>query len=275
LPIEVFIYETGGVLSGSVAASPAQLDLTIDGALDWTHWGLTSATSFNRKAGVAPLLGDFTKIGTYPVMQYSNNFTRYAWSDGTPVPSVTNTPTGVFIIGQDSGFSLAVPVDTAPRRLKLYVGGYGVQASFQAWLGDFSAAAFTDTSVSNVFGDTYAVYTLDFAAASAGQSLFVQYRADRLFDRDFGNVTLQAATLDGPSPPPPPLQIVLQAFNEEGFSFSFATETGKSYSAQFAPSLAPPMDWQTFTNVIGNGSLASVWDRNLSSGPRFYRVRQP
>jgi len=124
-------------------------------------------------------------------MQYSNNYTRYSWSDGTPVLEASTSPTGVFIIGQDSGFRLTFPADTTPRRLKLYVGGYGMQANFQAWLSDFSAAAYTDSSVSNVFDDAYAVYTIDYAAANAGESLIVQYRADTLFDGDFGNVTLR------------------------------------------------------------------------------------
>ena len=45
------------------------------------------------------------------------------------------------------------------------------------------------------------MYTLNYAAASAGQSLRVTYTANTLFDADFGNVTLQAATLSGPAPP--------------------------------------------------------------------------
>ena len=274
LPVEVFVYGTGGTLSGSVATPPAQLNLTAEGPLDWTHWGLTSANSFNRKSGVTPLLGDFTKIGSNPVMQYSNNFTRYSWSDGTPVSSASGTPTGVFITGQDSGFALTIPADTTTRRLKLYVGGYGVQANFQAWLDDFSAAAYTDTSVSNVYGDSYAVYTIDFASASASGSLQVQYRADTLFDRQFGNVTLQAATLSGPAPPAVIL-ITNAHLNGSSFTFSFPTEIGKSYSAQAAPSLSAPIDWQTFTSVTGNGSLVTVTNLNLAPEARFYRVHQP
>jgi len=128
--------------------------------------------------------------------------------------------------------------------------------------------------VSNVFDDAYAVYTIDYAAANAGESLIVQYRADTLFDGDFGNVTLQAATLTGPSAPPP-LEILNPARAGGRFSFSFPTEAGKAYSVQFAPTCALPLDWQTFTNVAGNGSMATVTDANLTATRRFYRVRQP
>ncbi len=274
LPVEVFVYGVGGALAGTVANPPAQVNLTTEGAADWAHWGLTSPTSFDHKSGVGQSISDFTTLGSHPVMQYSNNYSRYSWSDGTPVLAANGTPTGVFIIGQNSGFRLTVPADTTPRRLKLYVGGYGMQANFQAWLSDYSAAAYTDSSVSNVFDDAYAVYTLDYAAAYAGESLIVQYRADTLFDGDFGNVTLQAATLTGPSAPPP-LEILNPALAGDSFTFSFPTEAGKSYSAQRATSLVSPIDWQTFTNVAGNGSMANVTDANVPATLRFYRVRQP
>ncbi|HEU0009822.1 MAG TPA: Ig-like domain-containing protein [Verrucomicrobiae bacterium] len=274
LPVEVFVYATGGALAGTVANPPAQVNLTTEGTADWAHWGLSAPTSFDHKSGVGQSISDFTVLGSHPVMQYSNNYTRYSWSDGTPVLEASATPTGVFIIGQDSGFHLTVPADTTPRRLKLYVGGYGMQANFQAWLSDFSAAAYTDTSVSNVFDDAYAVYTLDYAAASAGESLIVQYRADTLFDGDFGNVTLQAATLTGP-PAALPVTIVNPTWAGGSFTFSFPTEAGKSYYALRATSLVSLIDWQPFTNVAGNGSMATVTDANLSATRRFYRVHQP
>lgn len=274
LPVEVFVHGSGGALAGTVANPPAQVNLTTEGTADWAHWGLTAPTSFDHKSGVGQSINNFTVLGSHPVMQYSNNYSRYSWSDGTPVLAANGTPTGLFIIGQDSGFHLTVPADTTPRRLKLYVGGYGVQANFQAWLSDFSATAYTDTSVSNVFDDAYAVYTLDYAAANAGESLIVQYRADTLFDGDFGNVTLQAATLTGP-PAALPVEISNPAMAGGGFSFSFPTEAGTGYSAQRATSLVSPIDWQTFTNVAGNGSMATVMDANLSATRRFYRVRQP
>ena len=271
--VDVFVYGAGGALVGAVENSPASVNLTTEGATDWAHWGLNSKHSFNHKAGSSQNISDFTVLGSHAILGYSNNFTRYSWSDGAPVLEATDSPTGVFIVGQDSGFALTAPADTTPRRLKLYVGGYGMQANFQAWLSDLSAPAYTDSSVSNVFGDSYAVYTLDYSAASAGQSLIVQYRVDTLFDPEFGNVTLQAATLSGL--PPPPLVIVSPVQSAAGFMFSFPTELGKGYSVQRAPSLETPVDWQTFTNVAGNGSLATVTDANLAATRHFYRVRQP
>lgn len=273
-PVDVFVHSAGGALAGAVDNSPAQVNLTTEGTIDWAHWGLAPEASFNHKAGASQNISDFTVVGSHAIRSYSNNVTRYSWSDGAPVPAAADSPTGVFTIGQDCGFVLLAPADTTPRRLKLYVGGYGVQANFQCWLSDFSAPAYTDGSMSNIFGDSYVVYTLDYAAASAGQSLLVQYRVGTLFDSEFGNVTLQAATLSEP-PSPRPLAIVNASLAEGGFMFSFPTEAGKNYSVQLAPSLEAPIDWQTFTNVAGNGFMATVTDGNVSALRRFYRLRQP
>jgi hypothetical protein len=211
MPVEIFVNGTGGILSASSTMPPSSLDLTLEGTADWAHWGLITNSSFDHKASVPQQISNFSVFGTNPVTQFADNFTAYSWSDGTPTPSATNTATGVFITGITNGFQLHAPADTSSRRLKVYVGLYGVQGNFQAYLSDSSAKAFTDTSLSNVFDNSYAVYTLDYAAASAGQSLIIQYRSLTLYDQQFGNVTLQAATLvgtnSGPADIPPTVSI--------------------------------------------------------------------
>ena len=197
VPVDIFVYTSGGSLTGAVSFSPAQVDLTTEGTLDWTHWGTVSSNSFDRKAAVAERISNFTPIGSDPVQHYSNNYTRFSWTDGKPTPSVAQTPTGVFMTGDGNGFELRVPADTLPKRLKVYVGLYGAVGDFRAYLSDMTAPAYTDTSLKNAFGDTYAVYTLDYQSASIGQNLIIQYRAKELYDFDYGNVTLQSATLTG------------------------------------------------------------------------------
>src|SRR5262245_14338584 len=116
------------------------------------HWGLISSNSFDRKAAVSPQISNFTLIGTNNIQQYSDNFTAFDWADGTPTTSGNGTKTGVFISGLADGFLLTAPADTNSRTLKVYVGLYGAQDHFQAHLGDFSAPAYIDTSLSSIFG---------------------------------------------------------------------------------------------------------------------------
>lgn len=196
--VEIFVHGSGGSLSASVAVPPSTLNLTAEGTADWAHWGLVTNTTYNHKAGVSQQIGNFTKLGNNEVQRYVDNLTGYSWSDGTPTASVpTNSHTGVFINGEDNGFALSVPADTTTRTLKVYVGLYGAVGKFQAYLSDFSAQAYVDMSLENVYESSYAVYTLTYAAASSSKTLRIRYRPKLLYDGEFGNVTLQAATLLG------------------------------------------------------------------------------
>jgi len=258
--------------SGSVASPPAAVDLTAEGTADWTHWGLATNSSFDWKSSGGRQISNFTTVGTNAVQQYTDNFTAFSWSDGIPTLSSTGTTTGVFITGVGNGFSLSAPADAVSRTLRVYVGGYGAQGLFEAYLSDFSAAPYLDSSVSSTYGNAYAVYTLNYAAASAGQSLNIVYRTLNLFDSDYGNVTLQSATLQGGASLPLPVYILNPNRYGNAFSFSFATQSNRSYLVQYSQSL-PATNWTALTNLTGTGGTVSITNQNAASGRQFYRVQ--
>ncbi len=270
-PVEIFVYGTGGGQTNAVAPSPAAVDLTSEGSADWTHWGLLTNTSFDCKSGVRRKISNFTALGTNAIQRYADNFTSFSWSDGTPTPTADATTTGVFITGLDNGFRLTAPADTQPRQLKVYVGGYGVQAEFQAYLSDLSAPPYLDTSISNVYGNSYVVYTINYSAGSTGQQLIVNYRSLNLFDLTFGNVTLQASTLQGGPADPLPVYIINPMLIGNDFAFSFLTQSNRSYSVQYADSL-PSADWGVVTNLSGTGTTVTVTNYDAATLQRFYRV---
>jgi hypothetical protein len=273
IPVTVFVATNGGPLTGTRTAAPTALNLTLEGNSDWTHWGLLNPSNFNHRAAGASQISDFTRIGTNAVKRFTDHRTAFTWTDGTPLAAVANTNVGVFIGGVGNGFQITAPADTNMRMMRVYAGLYGAQGNFQAWLSDFSGRAFTDTSLSNVFGNSYVVYTLSYAAASANQQLVVRFTTQNLFDFDYGNVTLAAATLQGPVPP---AAIVLfdAAGGPEMFRFSFVSAANQSYAAQFTPSLSPT-NWQTFTNLFGTGGILSVTDLTSAASQRLYRVLSP
>ena len=272
-PVEVFVYGSGGNLNGSVALPAAFVNLTSEGTADWTHWGLVASNSFNRKAGVEPQLGALVVLGTHPLVRLSDNYTSFAWTDGAPVAAQAGTPTGVYLTGITNGFQITALADTTPRQLRVYVGLYGAAGNLQAFLSDGSALMYVDTSLDSTFSDLSAVYTIDYSAASTGKSLIVRYRSTRLYDMDYGNVTLQAATLVGAAPPPP-LRILNPRRVSNSLVFNFQTESGKTYTVQYASEL-PSADWQTLTTVVGDGNEATVTDPDVTLAQRFYRVRVP
>jgi hypothetical protein len=277
-PVELFVYGTGGSLTGTRTLPPglpAKVNLTAEGTRDWIHWGLSTNSSVNRKAGVTPQLSEFTKIGSNTVERYADNYTAFSWTDGTPTNSSDGTTTGVFTYGLEEGFELSAPADTSSRTLRVYVGLFAAQGRFQAWLTDFSTPPYTDVSFSSL-GNGYAVYQLTYKAASAGQKLMVRYRSGSLRDLDFGNVTLQAATLvaSGGGDPTP---VTLFDVNRVGgvFRFSFAAEADRNYAVEFTDSVLTGQ-WGNFTNLTGAGMNAVISDpTSAGQAQRFFRVRIP
>ena len=370
-PVQVFVHGTGGALSGRGVFPAATVDLTAVGSSDWAYWGLASPENFDHKAGV-PLpqqISNFTIIGTNITQALQKDYvTEFSWSDGTPTGAGGPSRTGVSVHGLANGFRITAPADTSGRTLKVYVGLYGAEGKFQAYLSDHSAPAYTDTSLSSIYGKPAAVYILDYRAASSGQTLIVEYTASTLFDADYGYVALQAATLSGASLPTntPPTVVITSASDSETFtapadititamasdsngsiskveffdggtrigertnapystvwsnvapgsylitakatddggavttsmpvnltvnsaasapvtclsplasgdrfSFSFPTESNKTYLIEHTTSLSP-VYWQRLTSMVGDGSVMTVTDSLRTELQRFYRIK--
>jgi hypothetical protein len=265
---EVFVFGTGGQLNGSVATPPPGVDLTAEGTADWVHWGLLTNTSINRKSGVVPQIPNFISLGTNPMVRYGDNATAFSWIDGMPTLATTNpTSTGVYVTGIDNGFELRLPADPHLRTARLYTGGYGVRADLEAYLSDFSAPPYIDHTVSNVFDNVGVVYTFSYSAATTGQTLIVRHRIAEPYDFDFGNVTLQAVTLQDPLAAPP-LRLGGRV-NGDKFEISFNTQANLSYTVQYVEQLGS--SWTTLVTLPGTGGVITVPDA-LVAGGRLYRV---
>ncbi|HXI54287.1 MAG TPA: Ig-like domain-containing protein [Candidatus Saccharimonadales bacterium] len=235
-PVDIFVNTSGGTISGSVSKPPTLptlVNLTTEGTADWVHWGTrTNGGLLDRKAGVVTQIGDYTAIGNGTVDRFADNYTGFSWSDGTPTATASATTTGVFIPGLTNGFELSLPADTTTRTVKVYVGLYAAKGNFQAWLSDYSAKAYADTSLSNFFGNGYGAYTLNYRAASAGQTLTVHFTAKEAYDPDFANVTLQSVTLVGGTPPPnsPPVITITTPTNGTVFTAPASFSLGATAS---------------------------------------------
>jgi hypothetical protein len=200
-PVTVFVYTGLGMLTGAESAPTNSIDLAAEGIVDWAHWGLFTETSFDHKAGVAQQISDYSQIGGGQAYNFSDNFEGYSWIGGTPTASATNSHTGIYAVGLDTGFQITATADTTVRTLRFYVGTFAARGHLQAYLNDFSAAAYVDSAPENLGNGPSAVYTISYRAASPGSKLVLRYTVAESFDH-FGNVTLQAATLSGGNAPP-------------------------------------------------------------------------
>ena len=186
------------LLTGSKAATPtgAPLDLSAEGFSDWSHWGFGGPTVFNHQSGITQQVSNYTLIGTTAPSWFTDCPTSFSWTNGTPTLSVSGTTTGVNVSGPvGDGFELTMPADTNLKTLKLYVGVWYTQGKLEASLSDGSAPAFVDTSMSNNAGASFALYTIQYRAATPGQTLKVRYTILNSYFLPYGNVAMEAATL--------------------------------------------------------------------------------
>jgi len=185
---------TTGSLSGSVATPSGTQNLTTLGTSDWAHWGLTTAASFDHKAGVTSQISNYTVVGTGTVGRYPDNAFGFSWTDGTPTGTATNSTTGVYVSGVGNGFQITAPADTSSRTLTVYVDACQAQGKVTAHLSDGSAADYVDSSLNSIATTLQGAYSLVYRAAGSGQTLTVSYTNIKS-NGGCNNIALEAATL--------------------------------------------------------------------------------
>lgn len=202
----------GAILSGSVSPAPASVNLTTDGAVDWIHWGLNAATDVDRKITGLSQISNFTTIGAGTnITRLTDSPSKYSWIDGTPDTIVTNTPSGVYINNFDGpgrGFQFTVPADLIEHTIFVHVGEFSASGTLTATLSDNSAPAYSQTLTGAANQTVQGEYTIDYQAASPGQTLTVKW----VETSDLGtadNITLQAVALCTPATVPEPASVVL------------------------------------------------------------------
>jgi hypothetical protein len=188
----------GGELSGSNAQSVVKpVDLTAAGDSDWAFWGNNSAGTDLPPAGLTPSetkasggrqISDLSIVNTdgtptrgfggFPDSTLPFNFD---WTDGAaPNPTGTAALGGVAAPKLGQGLSFTVPADTSMRRLTIWTSAHYADGTLTAHLSDGSAADFVQTihalpSSPGPSQNLPAVFTLDYRAASDGQTLTVTW----------------------------------------------------------------------------------------------------
>src|SRR5579884_2147896 len=173
--------QSSPILQLSVNLSPpGSVNLTAEGTDTWAHYGTTTATDYDVKAGsgsVAEQISSPIQTGSGSVTQVTNTTISYSWSDGaSPHPTNTGTTTGISVVAQNSnGFKITAPADTQERTLKVYVSVSQAGGILSATLSDGSAPSVTDSSLVSTTGTATACYTLVYQAANAGATLTVYF----------------------------------------------------------------------------------------------------
>ena len=256
-----------GVLSGSVAAATnTTVNLTAEGTSDWAHWGLNGIGRDHKVLG-GNQISDYTLTNGYGPNQFTDNYTPFSWSDGAPNASTGGTINGIYTGNLTGGFSFTAYADTNARTLKVYVGGYQSGGTLTAHLSDGFANDFTDASAGQSgLGNTdgnhyYAVYTLNYKAASAGQNVTVSWTQNT----NGGNISLVAASLSGANPPLPAAPTLTASAGSSRVHLAWDSPTGAS---QFNIKRSNSANG-TYT-TIATTTAASYDDNGLTNGTTYY-----
>ncbi|RKT47461.1 PKD domain-containing protein [Thiocapsa rosea] len=246
-------------LTPSLTTPTGTADLTAEGTADWTHWGIDTASSISRKAGVATQIGPLGTVGGTP-LRFNDSGARlaYSWNDGTPNASTT-TRAGLYISGLNKGYELKVPADTSARTLTLYLGGFKTRGQLEVRLSDNSAPAYT-VAVEDLGTAFDRRVALTYRAASEGQQLIVRY----MQVRSGGNITLQAATLKGNlANQAPVLAAIGDRTLEVGESLTIDVNATDEDVSSLVMAASPLPGTSTFKD-LGNGIGRLTWTPTAS-----------
>ncbi|MEM7221259.1 MAG: GDSL-type esterase/lipase family protein [Pseudomonadota bacterium] len=265
VPVTVLPFGSGGgSLGGSFVVAPATVDLPTVGPDDWVHWARQDAADLDRRAGVQAQISDYTTIGSGSPSRYASSKTDYGWNGGTPTTSESGTDTGLRVFNAALGFSLSTPADATARTLRLYVGAKQATGRITATLSDNSAPPVT---IDVVAGAKRAfVVTLNFTAASAGQSLDIDYVLQSEADPNAAWISLESAALTGAAPPanlPPEIDPVADQTITAGETLQFtvtASDPDMGPAAlTFTATSTLPGDPDVLTDN-GDGTASVEWE---------------
>jgi hypothetical protein len=182
---------TGSSLIGSFVTKPAgAVDLSALGTIDWAHWGLTAANSFDHKLNANKISNITAPNG---VVRFPTSPATYSWTKGTPTDSAT-TPSGVCLKPANQ-LSFTVPVTTAYQELFVDAGAFLAAGSFEAFLSDGSPIYLEKSMLKSTGGSVAARYRVRFKSPTAGLTLTIRLKMLTDYGAGTGRIRLMAAYL--------------------------------------------------------------------------------
>ena len=256
---------TNVVQVGDYFFNPTNITINTGGTILWTNTGAQAHDSGSRTTNngtalwTSPSLANggtyaftFTAAGNYPYYCFFHRLGHPEQKGTVSVVAAPNLPPTVLITNPPNGTVFAAPANVT-----------------------LEASASDDVSVTNVQflvgslvlgNDTSSPYSAVTNGLPAGNYTLSAVASDTI-----GATATNSISITVTGSPPSAFTLLNPTVGSGTFRFSFATQTGYTYSAQFTPSLSP-VSWFTFTNLIGNGSIMQVTDATLTNGQRCYRV---
>ncbi|WP_328470332.1 hypothetical protein OHA21_04270 [Actinoplanes sp. NBC_00393] len=167
------------------------VDLSLEGQIDWVHWGEQGRYALERKAD-----GNFVILeGTpdAPRERVTGSPQAYRWTGGSPLASAKGVTSGVRTCGEGNGFTLTAPVGTVGNTLRLYLGVSSGVGRLEARLST-GGQPWTDRWEQPDGQLSTAAYTVNYRAIKAGK-ISVRWITEESTGGNCGGVVLFAATV--------------------------------------------------------------------------------
>jgi len=169
-------------LSGGFSDPPgsnglSNINLTNPGQEDWRFWNTSSLSPTDEKLG-GSAISDLSAIGS-PTLGTTPSCCDHTfdWTDGTNTPVAAGQQDVLSTTGIGGGISFTVSASRDTRRLRIYNGFNVADHRLTATLSDGSAAPLVIDYGTGVGSEAdnldYYIFTIDFAAASADQTLTI------------------------------------------------------------------------------------------------------
>ena len=193
----------GSIVSSVSGFSTTSINLTSLGGTDWAEWNFGSTTPDQRKLGGGSLISNATIVG-FSVISSDTTTRVVSWTDGTPTLSGNNATNaglwgddGAGIVNVGDGTSFTVPASTGSRQVKVIcsvLGGASYKIISSLSDGSFATQTTTTTVLGAATKSSFTA-TIDYKAASVGQTLTVQALKATENSGGEGYVALQAVVL--------------------------------------------------------------------------------
>ena len=244
-------------VNGGIFVAPAMV--TIQASADDSDGTVTNVEFFD---GATSLGNVATSPYDLSVILAAGSHTLTAIASDNLGATKTSSSVGIF---GDVPPTIAItnPVDGATFMSPATIN---IQTSANDADGNVTNVQFFDgnTSLGNVSSSPYDL-SVGLAVGSHPLTAVVSDNLGIMQTSSVVTVTINASS------PPSAVTILNPAFKTGIFSFSFGTQNGYMYEAQFSFALTPT-NWMPLTNFLGDGSVVQVIDSQSTNSSRFYRV---
>lgn len=123
---------------------------------DWTHYGLSTATTVSRKAGtLSGVRINMTSVGSVLGFAPPTTYPHFKWTNGASPNTSISTPRGIRVASPGHSFTVTIPATGVPKEAYIYVSLYKAHGELTIRMSDGSGGTASHQFTDNAGTTTY------------------------------------------------------------------------------------------------------------------------